>query len=451
MTDNQKRPPGQGSLDLLRGLKQLRDHPHEYLLSNYQEFGDCVLIDIPGNPVYFINHPEDVQHVLQMNHRNYDKNTFQYQALSKITGNGLLTHNGGEDWLQKRRVAQPAFSTKALQRIVPIVVKAVDVMLAGWRTKIKSGDLIDIDREMMNCTLDVVAKALFGADLSDQAYRLTGAVMEALDYLIFQTRSLMMVPPWLPIAQNRNFKAALASIEGVVNKLLDQRSRKAPGDDLLGMLYAAEDEDGAPVLSRQEIRDEVVTLLIAGHETVASSLTWSWYLLAQNPEARAALYREAHTVLSAHSPTYEDLAELVVTKQIYDEALRLYPPAWLITRRAINEDIVGGYHIPPGAVMVISPYCMHRREDLWPQAERFQPERFSKEGSQGRHRFGFIPFGGGPRLCIGNRFAYIEATIILAMVASQFDLHLPPNAAVEVEALVTLRPKGGLPMRVVPR
>lgn len=449
MTGNQNRPPGQGPLNLLKSLKKLRDHPHEFLLSNYKEFGDRVFIDIPGNPVFFINHPDDVQRVLQMNHSNYDKRTFQYQALAKITGNGLLTNNGGEDWLQKRRVAQPAFSTKALQRIVPIVVQAADAMMAGWKMKIDAGDLIDIDREMMNCALDVVAKALFGADLSDQAYRLTGAVMEALDYLIFLTRSLMLVPLWLPVTQNRNFKDALDTIEGVVYELVDQRSRKEPGDDLLGMLYSAVDEDGEPVFSRQEIRDEIVTLLIAGHETVASSLTWSWYLLAKQPEARKALCSEAREVLAGHSPKYDDLAELDITKQIYDEALRLYPPAWLITRRAINEDVVGGCHIPPDAVMVISPYCMHRREDLWPQPEQFMPERFSEARSKGRHRFGFIPFGGGPRLCIGNRFAYIEANIILAMVASQFELLLPPNAVVEVEALVTLRPKSGLPMRVV--
>ena len=448
MTSNKKQPPGQGSLDLLKSLREMRRDPHEYLLKTYQAFGDCVFIDVPGNPAYFINHPDDVQHVLQMNHRNYDKNTFQYQALAKITGDGLLTNNGGEGWLQKRRVAQPAFSTKALEKIVPIVVEAVEAMMTGWRENANTSGLIDIDREMMNCALDVVAKALFGADLSDQAYLLTGAVMEALDFLIFQTRSLMMVPQWLPISQNRKYKDAMVTIEGVVNELIDQRSHNAPGDDLLGMLYSAVDEDGKPIFSRQEIRDEVVTLLIAGHETVASSLTWSWFLLAQQPEAFRALCDEARSVLAGHSPTYDDLAKLEITRQIYDEALRLYPPAWLITRRAIGADTVGGYAIPAGAVMVISPYCMHRRDDLWPQPGKFDPGRFTKEGSQGRHRFGFIPFGGGPRLCIGNRFAYIEAVTILAMVASQYELHLPPDAAVEVEALVTMRPKGGLPMKV---
>lgn len=450
MTEYQKRPPGQRSLDLLKGLRQMRDHPHEYLLSCYQEFGDVVLIDVPGNPAFFINHPDHVQQVLQMNHRNYDKNTFQYQALAKITGDGLLTNIGGEGWLQKRRVAQPAFSTRALKEMVPIVVGAVEDMVAGWKTKIHTGDLIDIDREMMVCALDVVAKALFGADLTDQAYKLTGAVMDSLDYLIFQTRSLMMVPPWLPIAQNRNFRTSLLTIEGVVNDLIDQRSRKEPGEDLLGMLLAAVDEDGEPVLSRQAVRDEVVTLLIAGHETVASSLTWSWYLLAQQMDVQAELSKEARAVLGDDPPTFEDLSKLTVTKQIYDEALRLYPPAWLITRRAIDEDYIGGYRIPPGAVMVISPYTMHRRPDLWPQPEQFNPERFTDEAAKGRHRFGFIPFGGGPRLCIGNRFAYIEATLILARVASQFELLLPPHVDVNVEALVTLRPKGGLPMQLIP-
>ena len=451
MTELQTQPPGQASLDLLKSLRHMRDHPHEYLLGCYQEFGDVVFIDVPGNPAYFINHPDDVQHVLQMNHRNYDKKTFQYQALAKITGDGLLTNSGGENWLQKRRVAQPAFSTKALRGIVPIVVGVVDAMLAGWRTKIITGDLIDIDREMMACALDVVAKALFGADLGDQTYKLTGAVIDSLDYLIFQTRRLMMVPPWLPIPQNRNYKAALAIIEGVVNDLIDQRSRQEPGGDLLGMLLGAVDEDGAPVFSRQAVRDEVVTLLIAGHETVASSLTWSWYLLAQHPDAREALRKEAQAVLAGRIPSYENLSKLTTTRLIYDEALRLYPPAWLITRRAIAEDWIGGYQIPAGAVVVISPYAMHRRPELWPQPEQFMPERFTDEAVEGRHRFGYIPFGGGPRLCIGNRFATIEATLILAMVASQFELLLPPNTDVKVEALVTLRPEGGLPMQITPQ
>ena len=434
---------------MLKNLKFIRDHPHRYLLEAFQEFGDAVTFRVPGNHAIFINHPDDVQHVLQMNHRNYDKRTFQYRVLSQITGKGLLTHPGGQDWLKKRRIAQPAFNTDSLKNIVPIVVDTIKPMLGRWREISDSGIPLDIDREMMQCALDVVSKALFGADLSDQAYQLTGAVMDALDYLIYQTRTLMMVPDWVPTRQKRDYQKAMKRIEAVVNRLIDRRSLEEPGEDFLGLLLGARDDKGQRMLSRKEVRDEVVTLLIAGHETVASSLTWSWYLLAQHPDQRKKLREEADRVLADRNPTYEDLESLAYTRQVYDEALRLYPPAWLITRRALGEDrLRNDTVVAAGSLIIISPYTMHRRPDLWPEPDAFSPERFGK--GQEQHRFGFIPFGGGPRLCIGNRFAYTEAITILAMVSRAFELHLPEDGHTETEALVTLRPKKGLPMLIKP-
>lgn len=451
---NRRPPPGPGSLRLLTRLPALRGDPPRFLLDSCREYGDVVRYAVPGNLSYFINHPDAVQRVLQMNHRNYSKDTFQYNVLARITGQGLLT-NTGEDWLEKRRIAQPAFSPRALEGIIPIVIRSAEGMLDRWERDLANQEILDIDREMMQCALDVVARALFGADLSDQAYRLTGAVMEALDYLIFQTQTLMMVPRWLPIRQNRQYREAMETIEGVVNALIDRRSRENPGRDFLGMLLGARNDSGAPMLSREEVRDEVVTLLIAGHETVASSLTWSWYLLAQHPAARKKLQAEAQTLLGAgpmdsSPPSAELLSSLVFTQQVFEEALRLFPPAWLITRRAVGDDVVGGYSVPAGTLMIISPYTMHRREDLWPDPETFDPGRFDPESGKKRHRFAFIPFGGGPRLCIGNRFAMIEAKLILALVARRYALLLDPHQEVLVEALVTLRPKGGLPMRVRP-
>lgn len=450
MTQPQTIPPGPAKQQLLKDLKLIRDHPHEYLLQSAKAYGDVVRFSVPGNQAYFINHPDHVKHVLQMNHRNYDKNTFQYNALSRITGQGLLTNVDAEDWLEKRRIAQPAFSKQSLQGIVPIVTASTRAMLADWEENIKGGALIDIDREMMKVALAVVAQTLFGADLSEQAHRLTGAVMEALDYLIYQTRTLGMVPGWLPIRQNRNFKQACQKIENVVNDLIDRRPPDNPGQDFLGILIGARDEAGTPILSRKEIRDEVITMLIAGHETVASSLTWSWLLLSRNPGTREKIRLEAQQVLGDRQPTYEDYQQLTYTRQAYHEALRLYPPAWLISRRAIGEDQLGEFSIPGGALVIISPYTLHRRPDLWPDPDIFDPARFSETASKGRHRFGFIPFGGGPRLCIGNRFAIIEATLILAMVSRVCSLDLPPGAEVRVEALVTMRPHGGLPMKLNP-
>lgn len=441
---------GPTPLALLSSLRVLRDHPHEYLLQCFEEYGDVVHFQVPGNKAHFINHPDHVQHVLQMNHRNYDKDTFQYNVLSRITGKGLLTNHGGEAWLAKRRIAQPAFSKTSLQSLVPIVVESCQEMMAKW-TSLDPEATLDIDREMMQVALDIVSKSLFGADLSDQAYELTGAVMAALDYLIFQTRSLGMVPTWLPSRQNQDFKRAIKRIEKVVDGLINQRSPEHPGGDLLGLLLAAKDQAGNPALSREEITHEVVTMLIAGHETVASSLTWSWYLLSQQVQIREKLHLEAKLILDQKSPSYADVSLLTYTQQVYNEALRLYPPAWLISRRAVGEDQLGGHLISAGDLMIISPYTMHRRPDLWPNPAQFDPDRFGQEKAQRRHRFGFIPFGGGPRLCIGNRFAYIEATLILALVSRQYELLFPQASNIQVEALVTLRPANGLPMKIIPR
>ncbi len=442
-------PPGPSAFQLLTRLPGLRHDPPLFLLKHFNAYGDVVRFSVPGNLAYFINHPDHVQHVLQMNHRNYDKDTFQYNALARITGRGLLTNNG-EDWLQKRRIAQPAFGRKALLGMIPVVAQAAEAMMSRWEKSLSTHDRLDVDREMMQCALDVVARTLFGADLSQRAFRLTGAVMDALDYLIFQTRTLMMVPGWWPNRENRQYRTAMQTIESVVNQLIDQRTRAETGDDFMGLLLAAKDDAGNPALSRREIRDEVVTLLIAGHETVASSLTWSWYLLAQHPELRQKVQQEAEVVIGRDVPDSEKLDQLVYTQQVYEEALRLYPPAWLITRRALGADQVGGVTVPAGTLMIISPYVMHRRPDIWPEPEVFNPARFDPSQSPKRHRFAFIPFGGGPRLCIGNRFAMIEAKLILALVSRRFSLDLPPGQDVTVEALVTLRPKDGLMMRVAP-
>ena len=440
--------PGPTPTQLLADLKFIRDHPHEYLLRCAQEYGDVVQFAVPGNKAFFINHPDLIQHVLQLNHHNYDKQTFQYNALAKITGQGLLTNSDSKDWLAKRRISQPAFSKKSLQGIVPIVVSSIKAMLKTWEPYTGHGRSLDIDREMMKVSLDVVSKTLFGADLSEQAFLLTGAVMDALDYLIYQTRTLGMVPGWLPIKQNYRFKQSLHRIEAVVNTLIDQRSFDHPGDDFLGMLIGARDENGNPVLSRKEIRDEVVTLLIAGHETVASSLTWSWYLLANNPGICKKIRQEAVMVSGCDDPDYAGFEKLIYTQQVVNESLRLYPPAWLITRRALGEDRLAGYLIPKNGLIIISPYTIHRHPGLWEDPDVFDPDRFAELESNKHHRFSFIPFGGGPRLCIGNRFAMIEAVLILAIITKDYNLDLPAAESINVEALVTMRPKGGLPMLV---
>jgi cytochrome P450 len=304
-----------------------------------------------------------------------------------------------------------------------------------------------VDEEMMRLTLEVVGKALFSINLRSEAQRLTGAVLTALDHIVYRARNVIVPPGWAPTPRNLRFRKALQILDQAVNEMIaERRNLGQMGDDLLGMLLQARDEETGQPMEDIQVRDEIMTMLIAGHETVASALTWTWYLLAQNPGEQERLCSEVTGVLGDREPGSGDLPALPYTAQVFSEALRLYPPAWVISRRAVEEDSLLGYPVPAGALMIISPYVVHRREDFWEFAGAFRPDRFDAQQEARRHRFSYIPFGGGPRLCIGSHFAAVEAQLILAMVTQACRLERLPVNPVQVDALVTLRPKHGLPM-----
>ncbi len=437
-------PPGPTPLQLLGSLPRIQRNPLRYLGDCAREFGDLVHFQAGQVSAYFVNHPEGARRVLQENNVNYSKQTLQYNALSTITGHGLLT-NEGPSWLRNRRLMQPAFSRARLENIYPLVTGSIQPILEHWQTSAKSGQPVDLDRDMLRLTLDVVARALFSFDLSTEAYTLTGAVMQALDHIIGRARNPLSLPDWFPSSENRRFHRAVGTLDTAIQSMIQQR-RCMPGmpDDLLTTLLSARDENGQGLDERQ-VRDEVITLLIAGHETVASALTWTWYLLSLHPEMRAQMEEEVSRVLDGRMPQPADLPRLETTRRIFMEALRLYPPAWLITRSAIAEDEIMGCRIPARALMILSPYTLHRHARFWPQPEEFNPDRFISEN---QIRYSYIPFGGGPHLCIGNNFAMIEAQLVLAITAQHFRFELQPGSLIEAEPLVTLRPKYGLPMLV---
>lgn len=442
---SERQPPGFSSRALLPRLLDIRDDTLGFLLECTRRFGDITSFQAGNQSAYLINNPDLIKHVLQDNHHNYSKNTIQYNSLAAITGHGLLTSDGPQ-WLRNRRLAQPAFARPRLSNLDGVVLPAVEAMLARWRSH--PGPL-DIDSEMMKVTLEVVGKALFSIDLSREAQKLTAAVLTALDYIVGKARNPLGPPLWVPTAHNRRFKAALRTLDDAVFGLMNQRRAGGdPGDDLLGMLLQARDEQTGQPMEDTQIRDEIITLLIAGHETVASALTWSWYLLSRSPECAQQLRDEVDSVLGERSPVFADLPDLPYTARVFNEALRLYPPAWIITRQSLAEDRLGDYAIPARSLVIISPYTLHRRPDLWPDPETFDPGRFAGSAPP---RFAYIPFGGGPRICIGNHFAQVEAALILARVSQCFRLDLLPGADVRVDALVTLRPRGGLTVQAVPR
>ncbi|NTU74840.1 MAG: cytochrome P450 [Anaerolineaceae bacterium] len=411
--------------------------------------GDLTHFSLGKINAYFVNHPDDIRHILQENHRNYSKNTIQYNALAQITGRGLLT-NDGDDWLRNRRLAQPAFTHPRMMDLDRVTVPAAQRMLERWEGLAASGTEVDLDREMMALTLEVVGLALFNIDLSKDASELTGAVITCLDYIVYQARYMVTPPLWVPTPRNLKFKNGLRILDAAVADIINQRKQaEDPGDDLLGMLLRARDEQTGAGLSIAQVRDEVITLLIAGHETVASALTWAWRLLTQHPQIRQAMLAELKQALGDRLPTSVDLQNLPLIKAVFSESLRLYPPAWLITRRAEGADELRQGKILPGSLIIISPYVIHRRPDFWDAPEEFKPQRFMDASDSKQHRYAFIPFGGGPRLCIGNQFAQVEASLILACVLQRFLPEVSHADLVSVDPLVTLRPRGGMPARLI--
>jgi cytochrome P450 len=396
---------------------------------------------------FLLNKPEYIEHVLLTNQENYSKSHILRRLLGPVLGDGLLISEG-EFWRRQRRIAAPAFHNKRIAAFVDTFGSCTQGMLARWRTI--TGPF-DVAAEMMGLTLDIVARTMFSTDVSGEV----DVVRRLMDVVVAVRPSvldLLGFPEWLPRRQVAAYRRAVAAFEALVSRLL--AARRADGvdrGDLLSMLLAARDPETGTRMSDKQLRDEILTIFLAGHETVANALSWTWYLLAQHPQAEARLHDELDRVLGGRMPTYADLPELKWTRMVIEEAMRLYPPAHTIARTALGEDRIGGVRVPAGAFMTISIYVMHRNPNLWPDPGRFDPARFAPEEVAGRHRFAYLPFGGGPRVCIGNSFAIAEAQVIVAAIAQAYRLRLAPGRPVQPIGLVTLRPRNGIWVTLEPR
>lgn len=367
-------------------------------------------------------------------------------------GNGLLISDG-DYHRQQRTLAQPAFHTKRIQTYGQVMVSYTERMLAQWQT----GQVLAIDTEMMRLTMFIVAKTLFNADVTTEAEEAGQAIQELQEAANREYKRSFSVPLWIPTPNNRQFRRGAAILDEIITQIVaDRRAKAQDGEvedtgDLLSMLLLARSEDGQP-MSDQQVRDEAVTLFAAGHETTSNALTWSWYFLSQHPEVEARLHVELQEVLGGRAPRVGDLSHLPYTQMILKESMRLRPPAWILNGRVAIEDIeLGGYHIPSGSILFISPYQMHRLPHYFPDPERFDPDRFRPEREKELPRYAYMPFGGGPRICIGNAFAMMEAQLILATIAQRYQLILEPDQEVELLPQITLSPKGELQMKVVTR
>ena len=443
--------PGPRGGHMIRSIAEIRRDPLSFLNRMYTQFGDVVQFPIPDPPTYLVSNPETARRVLVGNARAYGKRTIQYTTLSLVTGEGLLTADT-DAWRGQRRRLQPAFHHSTLELIAEHVRTSSDRLLARW--SVAGTAVVDIDEAMMHLALEVVGKSLFGADLSGDAARLAQATVEALDIVVKKARSPLSPPVQVPTPANVSLRRAVEDLDSSVDAMLAERASRPrdlaePPLDLLDLLLEVDDQGHA--MSRDEIRNQIITFIVAGHETVASALTWAWQLLTMHPETMSRLRAESAQLVAGGGPTFSDLANLPYTAAVVDEVLRLYPPAWLITRRSHEDDILDGVEVAAGSLVIVSPWLVHRHESMWERPHQFMPERFLDDAGQRRRDVvngpGYIPFGAGPRLCIGRDMALVEAILVLAAIAPRIELE-PVGPTPSAMPLVTIRPRGGLPMRV---
>ena len=427
---------------MLRSLRRMLTDPLGYLSFARDTYGPVASFAVADPPAVLLSDPDDVHHVLVANHRAYTKRTVQYDTLASVTGDGLLVSDPPL-WTRRRRMVQPGFHRAGLDDVAKQTVVAAR---AEAQRLLEVPGPVDVDEAMMRAALQVVGAALFSTDLSGQASQLVPAVLTALDRVVVRARSPWLPPASVPTPGNLRLRSALSTIDAAVASMVDERrSRDEPGDDVLGLLlgerlHELTDDELAGV------RNEVVTLLIAGHETVASALTWAWHLLTTHPDDYARLLGEVDAMGGPPSGI-DDLAHLPFTRAVLDEALRLYPPAWVITRKAAERDQVGGYSLAPGTLVLMGTYTLHRDPSLWADADAFRPQRWI-DGQVGP-RWSYLPFGAGIRQCIGKDFALVEGVLMLATLAATVVMRRPrEQAPPKVQALVTLRPKGGLWLEV---
>jgi cytochrome P450 len=443
------RPPGPAFLTPFEAGRMMRRDPLTFVSGLARDYGDSVLVRMGPMHFYMFFHPDAVKHVLQENHQNYVKGPI-IARVKVLIGEGLFTSEGSF-WRRQRRLAQPAFHRERIAGLVDTMVRCTAERLEGWAPRVAHGAPFDVAEEMSALTLTIVGRALFGRDLSGEAAAAGRALAVTLEIAAERAMSYAVLPIQIPTARNRAFRRARRVLDDLVYEMIGARRRSGEDTgDLLSMLMAARDEETGEGMTPRQLRDEVMTFFLAGHETTAVALSWTWSLLAKHPEVVERLRHEVAGVLGTRPPTMADLPNLPLCRMVVEEAMRLYPPVWGVGRQAVKEDIVGGYRIPAGTVLSLSPWVTHRHPDFWPDADRFDPDRFAPEQVRSRPKHAYFPFSSGPRLCIGETFALVEAQIVVAMMTQRYELALPAGAAVVPEPHLTLRPRGGLPMLVRP-
>jgi cytochrome P450 len=408
-------------------------------------YGDVVAFRLGPERTVLLSHPEHLHEVLVRQHRAFQKGR-RGDVTKQFLGEGLLNSEGARHQHQ-RRLLQPAFHRQRLAAYATTMTTAAARLRQTWQ----DGDTLDMTPAMMRVTLAIAAKTLLDADVEAEATAIGQAITTLLQRSPRVTLPLAPLLRRLPLPNQRRLRRAQDYLDTLIYGLIDER--RATGGatgDVLSMLVSAQTEDGSP-LSPRQIHDEALTLLLAGHETTALALSWTWYLLAHHPDVDAAMQAELQTVLGGRLPTVEDLPQLQYTRMVFTEALRLYPPAWLMTRRAREVVVIGDYRFPPGTFFLLSPYLTHRDPRFFPDPETFAPTRWAAPPATGPARYAYLPFGGGPRQCLGEGFAWMEGLLVLTTLAQTWRMQLVPGPPVEPWGLVTLRPKQGIHVHLARR
>lgn len=438
--------PGPPGHFLLGNLREFRRDVLGLVVSSAAKYGDVVRCRLGPQVVHLINHPDAIAQVLQKRAANYDKRTRSSSSIKSVTGDSLLTCNG-EFWKRQRRMDQPAFHHRQIAGFADQMTAAATCMLDRWQA---GPQTLDIASEMAHLTYSIVGQTLFSFDTHSDAETVEQAMRVILPHVFNRLGNLINPPLWLPTPANRRFSRSLAAVDQVVYRIIHQhrlaQDRGEPDHDLLGMLMRARDAETGAGLDDSQLRNETITFLLAGHETTANALTWIFYLISQHPVVELLLLEEITYVLAGKTPTLADIPQLPYTKSVIQESMRLYPPIWIIERRVIQQDVICGYTLPAGSAVVISPYALHRHPTFWREPEKFDPARFHAGVPEA-----YIPFGAGPRFCVGNEFAMLEAQLITVMVLQAFQLKLVPGHPVEPQPDITLRSKHGMRMTLQPR
>ncbi|TVQ95825.1 MAG: cytochrome P450 [Deltaproteobacteria bacterium] len=440
-------PPGPTGLPWFGPASEKLSDPLVALPLMQREYGDAIAFRAGPWWMNVLCHPDHVQHVLQDRHRNYDKATKGYDVLRIALGNGLLTAEG-ESWLRNRRLAQPAFHRRRIEALAGDMTRAAEGLRERWLRLADTGEAVDVAEEMMAVTLQIVCDTVLGARASgDVAARVSPALTVLLREANDRINAVPEMPIGWPTPANRRIREAIGTLDAVVEEMIAARRREAgreghAGSDLLGLLMDAEDAETGERMDDRQLRDEVLTMFLAGHETTANLLGWALRLLSEHPRIARDLRDEARGVLGGRAATMADTASLPLTDAVLQEALRLYPPAWIIGRSAMEDDVIGGYDVPAGSVVLLTPWVTHRHPAFWTNPLGFDPERWLGGGPS--HRWAFFPFGGGPRLCIGQQFALVEARILLATLVQDVFADLAPGYPITLDPLITLRPRDGL-------